>query len=127
VTEVVTGLHSDVETGDLYVSMLDRSKSWDRVWTEGVPIVSGCSNLGMTIAPGPNATWNELVVYGVSSVGTFLLVTCDNGTWAAAEFTVGTETTTLSLTGASVQYAAVNREIWWLWVVVGNELYVKFP
>jgi hypothetical protein len=130
VTEVVTGLHSDgnqyvfyVETGDLYVSMLDRSKSWDGIWTEGSPIVSGCSNLGMTIAPGPNATWNELVVYGVSSVGTFLLVTCNNGDWTAAEFTVGTEDKTLSLIGARVQYAAVNREIWWLWVVVGNELY----
>jgi hypothetical protein len=130
VTEVVTGLHSDgnqyafyIENGDLYVSMLDRSNSWDGVWTAGIPIVSGCSNLGMTIAPGPNATWNDLVIYGVSSVGTFLLVTCNNGAWTAAEFTVGAGNTTLSLTGAKIQYAAVNREVWWLWVVVGNELY----
>jgi hypothetical protein len=130
VTEVVTGLHSDgnqyafyVENADLHVSMLDRSRSWDGIWTAGSSIVSGCSNLRMTIAPGANATWNDLVVYGVSSVGTFLLVTCNNGAWTPAEFTVGTEDTTLSLVGATVQYAAVNREIWWLWVVVGNELY----
>jgi hypothetical protein len=112
-----------VENGDLHVSMLDRSRSWDGIWTAGSSIVSGCSNLRMTIAPGANATWNDLVVYGVSSVGTFLLVTCNNGAWTPAEVTVGTEDTTLSLVGATVQYAAVNREIWWLWVVVGNELY----
>ena len=82
VTEVVTGLHSDgnqyafyVMDGDLFCSMLDRSKSWGGVWTAGTPIFQGCCNLGVTYPP---LTDNALMVYGVTTTGDFLMVQRQN-------------------------------------------------
>ena len=132
VTEVVTGLHSDgnqyafyVMDGDLFCSMLDRSKSWGGVWTAGTPVFQGCCNLGVTYPP---LTDNALMVYGVTTTGDFLMVQRQNDAWTAQQFSVAVEgsKSPFSLAGAKIQYAGLNALMWNLWCVVDNSLYNAF-
>ena len=127
VTEVVTGLHSDgnqyafyVMDGDLFWSMLDRSKSWGGVWTPGTQLFSGCSDLGIAYAP-PSP--NSLVIYGVTTSGDFLLVQSMNKTWTANQFPVTSGGKALTLVGARVQFSATLLGMWSLWCVVDGTLY----
>lgn len=132
VTEVVTGLHNDgnqyafyVTGGNLYWSMLDRSKSVGGVWTQGRQIFEGCCNLEVTYPP---STDNALMVYGVTTTGDFLMVQRQNDAWTPQQFSVTVEgsKTPFSLAGAKVQYAGLNALMWNLWCVVGNSLYNAF-
>ncbi|MGO9935342.1 MAG: hypothetical protein ACLPV8_26490, partial [Steroidobacteraceae bacterium] len=128
VTEVVTGLHSDgnqyafyVTSGDLYWSLLDRSKSWCGLWTPGTKIFSGCGNLGVTYPP---LTDSALVVYGATTTGDFLIVQKEGDAWTASQTAMTAQgVKPLSLAGAKIQYAAMDPVVWNLWCVVDNVLY----
>jgi hypothetical protein len=134
VSEVVTGLHSDgnqyafyVTADGLYWSMLGRNKSWGGVWTNGIQIFSGssnlagCSNLSVTYPPLTN---NALVVYGVTTAGELLIVQKEGDAWTATQTAVTEQgVKPLSLAGAKIQYAAMDIGVWNLWCVVDNVLY----
>jgi Tectonin domain len=123
VTEVVTGKHNNggiqyaffVMENDLYWTRLIASTgAYGGYWERPLKIFQGCSTIAATNDPSSH----ELLVYGVSSKGNFLLVQDDeNQGWKATEVSMKT-----SLINVRPQF--VYDGGWLTYAIVNNQLYV---
>jgi hypothetical protein len=120
VTEVVTGQHSDgnqyaffIMGGDLYWSMLDTSKAAGGLWTEGTLLFSGCQGLQVSYGEAGDTGFDQLVVYGATTSGQFLLVNAGTGgtPWVAQAHTLRyVSEEPIDLSQAQLQYAPIDPE-----------------
>ena len=126
VTEVVTGRHAMgnqyafyVIAGDLYWSMFEEQEGvFGGYWTEKaqVQLPNGISNIGVVNDP---VTASNLIVYGVSSNGNFVVVqTKGDNNWTGVEHSMKT-----SLTGTEPIFNTYNSN-WVTYAIIENTLHV---
>jgi hypothetical protein len=121
VTEVVTGQHTDgvqyaffVMDNNLWWSdFVEKSGDFGGYWNAQGILFAGCS----TIAAMNDPITTQLVVYGVSSKGNFVLVLNDGKHWVATEHSMKT-----SLSGVKPQFVSYGH--WFTYAVINKTLYV---
>ena len=123
VTEVVTGKHNDggvqyaffIMDSDLYWSRLVGSAGpYGGFWEHPQFLISGCSNIATVNDPSNY----QLLVYGVSSTGNFVLVESDGKFgWKATEFRMSTSL-------ADTKLVFLFDGSWLTYAIIKNTLYV---